>query len=207
MLIGKSDDVQPVCLRTLDNACPIYRHRNVRLSDLFERGIQISMLGSDLNVSLKVLFQRPVIDRNHITKLQVRRDLVDAIERRLIENRFINLALDEYKLVAVETYQFFRSITDQAHRHCVQQFVGKMDAREWFRRVWPLNLIAKRLKPLALLLFQNWKWLDYPVAQRVEEFLKTFLHELENIPCELPVVGPLLDNDEIIHLAEALPHF
>src|SRR6476646_5668270 len=111
------------------------------------------MLGADLNAALKVLLQRPVIDGNHITTLQVRRDFIDAIERRLIENRFINLALDEYKLVAVETYQFFRSITDQAHRHGVQQFVGKMDAREWFWRVWPLNLIAKRLKPPALLLF------------------------------------------------------
>jgi hypothetical protein len=95
--------------------------------------------------------------------------------------RLINRPLDEYKLVAVETYQFLRSIIDQAHRHCVQQFVGKMDTREWFRRVWPLNLIAKRLKPPALLLFQNWKWLEYPVAQRVEEFRQRFCDELENI--------------------------
>src|SRR6266511_4869155 len=33
MLIGKSGDAQPVCLRTFDNAFPIYRHRNVRFSD------------------------------------------------------------------------------------------------------------------------------------------------------------------------------
>src|SRR5260370_4158505 len=104
MLIGKSDDVQSICVRTLDNACPIYRHRNVRMSDLFERGIQISMLGSDLNVSLKLLVQKPVIDGNHITTLQVRRDFIDAIERSLIGNRFINLPLHEYKLVAVKHY-------------------------------------------------------------------------------------------------------
>ena len=71
----------------------------------------------------------------------------------------------------------------------------------------PLNLIAKRLEPPALVLFQNWKWLDYPVAQRFEEFRQAVLHELENIQRELPVVRPLLDNDEIIHLAEALPDF
>ena len=169
--------------------------------------MEISMLGADLNVSLKLLAQRPVIDGNHITTLQVRRDFIDGLERSLIENRFINLPFDEYKLVAVETYHFLRSVTDQAYRHCVQQFVGKMDAREWFRRVWPLNLIAKRLEPLALLLFQNWKWLEYPVAQRVEEFGQALLHELENIQRELPVVCPLLDNDEIIYFAEALPDF
>ena len=73
--------------------------------------------------------------------------------------------------------------------------------------VRPLNLIAKRLEPLALPLFQNWKWLDYPVAQRVEEFRQPLLHELENIQRELTVVRPLLDNDEIIHIAEALPNF
>jgi len=37
MLIGKSGDTQPVCLRALDNASPIQRDGNVRLSDLFER--------------------------------------------------------------------------------------------------------------------------------------------------------------------------
>src|SRR4029077_16171417 len=165
------------------------------------------MPGPNLNVSLKFLVQKSVIDRNRITTLQVRRDFIDGFERSLIENRFINLPLDEYQLVAVETYQFLRSVTDQAYRHCVQQFVGKMDAREWFRRVWELNLIAKRLEPPALLLFQNWKWLDYPVAQRVEEFGQALLHELENIQRELPVVCPLLHNDEIIHLAKALPDF
>ena len=32
-------------------------------------------------------------------------------------------------------------------------------------------------------------------------------HELENIERKLPIVRPLLNNDEIIHLAEALPDF
>jgi hypothetical protein len=58
-----------------------------------------------------------------------------------------------------------------------------------------------------LLLFQNWKWLKYPVTQRVEEFRQALFSELENIPRELPVVCPLLDNDEIVHLAEPLPDF
>src|SRR4029450_7664073 len=165
------------------------------------------MFSTDLNVSLKLIVQKPVIDRNRIATQQVRRDFVDALERSLIEHGFINRLLDEDKPVAVEIYQFFSSVTDQAHWHCVQQFVGKMDAREWFRRGWPVNLIAKRFQRPALLVFQNWKWLDYPIAQRFEEFRQALLHELENIPRELPVVRPLLHNDEIIHLAEASPEF
>ena len=165
------------------------------------------MLGPDLNGSPKILVRAAVIDRNHVAALQIRCDFVHPVERGLIKNRLINRPLNEYKVVAVETYQFLRSITDQAYRHCVQQFVGKMDASEWFRRVWPLNLVAKRLKPSALLLFQNRKWLEYSVVQRVEEFRQAVLHELENIQRELPVVRPLLDNDEIIHLTEALPDF
>src|SRR5436305_7248708 len=163
------------------------------------------MLGTNLNVSLKLLVQKSVVDGNHITKLQVRRDLVDAIERGLIKNPFIDRPLDEHKLVVVKIDQFLRSIVDQAHWHCIQQFVRKMDSREWFQRVWPLNLIAERLKVAALPLFQNWKWLEYPIVQRVEEFRQTVLHELENIQRELPVVRPLLDNHEMIELAEALP--
>src|SRR6266481_7781779 len=133
MLIGESGDTQSVCLRTFDNASPMHRHRDVRLSDLFEWRIQISMSRPNLNGALEFLVQKPVIDRNHITTLQVRRDVVDGLKRSLIENRFINGPLDEYKLVAVESYQFLSSVTDQAHGHCVQQFVGKMDTREWFR--------------------------------------------------------------------------
>src|SRR3982750_1595193 len=111
------------------------------------------MLGADSNASLTILVQRPVVDGHHITKLQVRRDLVDAIERRLIKDRLINLPLDQYKLLVVQVYQFFRSMIDEAHWHCIQQFVGKMNSHEWLRPVWPFNLIAKHLKPPALLFF------------------------------------------------------
>src|SRR6476469_2870677 len=139
------------------------------------------MVGTDLNGSPKILVRAAVIDRNHIAALQIRCDSVNPVERGLIKSRLINRPLDEYKLVAIETYQFLRSVTDQAHRHGVQQFIGKMDAREWFRRLLPLNLIAKRLEPAALVLSQNLKWLEYPVAQRFKEFGHPVLHKLENI--------------------------
>src|SRR6476659_3222128 len=140
--------------------------------------MEISMLGADLNGSPKILVRATVIDRNHVAAVQIRCDFVHPVERGLIKNRLLNRPLNEYKFVALETYQFLRSVTDQVHRHGVQQFVGKMDAREWFRRVQPLNLIAKRLEPPALLLFQNWKWLEYSVAQRFEEFRQRVLREL-----------------------------
>src|SRR6476620_11151684 len=133
------------------------------------------MVGADLNGSPQILVRAAVIDRNHIAALQIWCDSVNPVERGLIKSRLIDRPLDEYKLVAIETYQFLRSVTDQAHRHGVQQFVGEMDAREWFRRLLPLNLIAKRLEPAALVLFQNWKWLEYPVAQRFEKFQQAVL--------------------------------
>src|SRR6476659_8233210 len=153
ILIGKSGDAQSARLRTRHNALPMHRHSDVRVSDVFERRMEISMLGADSNASPKILVGAAIIDGNHIATLQMRRDFVDPVERGLIKNRLINRPFDEHKLVAVESYQFLRSVTDQAYRHCVQQFVGKMDAREWFWRVRPLNFIAKRLKPPALLLF------------------------------------------------------
>src|SRR5262245_39767595 len=104
MLIGKSGDPQPVCLRALHNASPVHRHSDVRVSDVFERRIQISMSSADLNGSLKPFVQRTVIDRNYITTPQVCRDLVNRLKRSLIERRFLNRPFDEYKSLAVETY-------------------------------------------------------------------------------------------------------
>ena len=59
--------------------------------------------------------------------------------------------------------------------------------------------------PLPLL--QNWKRLDYSVAQRFEEFRRRVLHKFENIARKLPVVRPLFDNGEIIHASRAGPKF
>src|SRR5437763_15690996 len=95
VLIGKSGNAQPVCLRTLDNAFPMHKHRDVRVPDLFEWRIQISMFSADLNVSLKFLAQKTIVDRNHITTLQVRRDLIESLEGSLIEPSINNRPLDE----------------------------------------------------------------------------------------------------------------
>src|ERR1043166_2445300 len=120
------------------------------MSDLLEWRIQPSMFGAELNVSLELLVQKPVVDRNHVATLQVRRDLVDAPKHSFIEDCFINRPLDEDKYVAVEAHQFLRSFTDQAHRHRVQEFVGKMHACKWLQRFPPLNSVAKGFERLTL---------------------------------------------------------
>src|SRR5215472_16036773 len=165
------------------------------------------MSRAHLNGFIKRLIQRAVINRNHVTTLQVHSDLVDRLECGLIEQRTINRPLYEYEFVAVEIDQFLTSITDEAHRHCVQKFVGIMDAGEWGRGRPPLNLVAKHFECPALSRLQDWKWLQYPVAQRFEEFREAVLHKLESIPRKLSVVRPLFDNEEIICSAEALPDF
>ena len=55
----------------------------------------MSVFGADLNVSLKLLAQKTIVDRNHITTLQVRRDFVYPVERGFIKNRFTNRPLDK----------------------------------------------------------------------------------------------------------------
>src|SRR5262245_4221802 len=114
VLISKSGDAQPVGLRTLDNALPIDAHRDIGFSDCIERRMQVSMSGTDLNASLKILVGAAVIDCNHVATLQVRCDSVHPIERGLIKNRVINRPFDENNLIAVESDHSLRPITDQA---------------------------------------------------------------------------------------------
>ena len=85
MLIGESCDAQSVCFRATDNACPIDVHRDVRVTDLLEGRIEMSMLRADLNVSLKFIAPMSVVDGDHVASLQICCDTVDPIERSLIK--------------------------------------------------------------------------------------------------------------------------
>jgi len=69
MLVSESGDTQPVCLRALDNRRPFHGHRNVRMPDLLEWRTKIAMLRAHLNVSLKFIFQTPVIERDNVAPL------------------------------------------------------------------------------------------------------------------------------------------
>src|SRR5947208_13929942 len=157
MLIGESGDAQSVCFRTMDDTRPIDRHRDISLSDLFEWRTQTPMLCADLNVSLNFLAQPAVIDCNDIPPLQVCRDLVHpikgnvvksaAVPRQLRSSRSLeNRALDEDKVVAVETYKFFPSTAHQTRGHRVQQFVGKMDTCGWLDGYAPCQFAGQRLQ-------------------------------------------------------------
>src|SRR6266567_854306 len=171
VLVSESCEVQAVRLRALGDARPIHMHRDVRMTDLFEGRIEMSMSRADLHASVKFIAQMPVINRNDVAALQVRGEAVDPFECRLIENPFLvrrlgsrrslrKRALDEHKLVVLKIDKFFHLAADQAHRHRVQQFVGKVDANEWLKRITPFNLGAKWFQGPRLSLLQNRKWLD-----------------------------------------------
>ena len=87
VLIGESRDAQSVCFRATGNACPIDVHRDVRVTDLFKGRIEMSMLGADLNISLKFIARMSVVDGDHVASLQICCDTVDPIERSLIKRR------------------------------------------------------------------------------------------------------------------------
>src|SRR5215510_13843767 len=123
--------MQGVSLRALNNARPIHMHRDVRMPDLLEWRIKVSMSRADLNVSLKFSGRTPVIDRDHIPALQVRRDVVDPVKRCLIRLRLVTgWSLNKNKFIAIEANKFLAAAADQAHRQRVQQFVRKIDAHE-----------------------------------------------------------------------------
>src|SRR6478672_12340797 len=89
MLIGESGHAQAVSLRAPGNARPIHVHRDVRMPDLLKWRTKVSMPRSNLNGFLKFGGRTPVIDRDDVATLQVRCDIVDPVERGLVERPFI----------------------------------------------------------------------------------------------------------------------
>src|SRR4029450_1188843 len=87
MLVSESCHVQAVCLRATGNASPIDVHRNVGVTDLFKGRVEMSMLGADLNVSLKFIARMSVVDNDGVASLQVCGQVVDPIQGNLIERR------------------------------------------------------------------------------------------------------------------------
>src|SRR5437899_2348674 len=208
MLIGESGDTQAVCLRPLGYARPIHVRRYVSMPDLLERRIKISMARAHLNGFLKFGGRTSVIDRDDVATLQVRCEELDPIKRRLVKlHVLIGWSLNENKFIAIDVNKFLPAAADQAHRHRVQQFVGKMDTHEGLQRIAPFNPVAKRFQSLRLSLLQNRKWLDYSVAQGCEEFGRAFLHRFENVARELAIMRALLDNHEVVGFAESKPDF
>ena len=86
MLISESGDGESVCLRATSNARPIDVHRNVCVTDLFKGRVEMSMLGADLNIALRIIARVPVVDDDRVPSLQVRSQAIDPIERSLIKH-------------------------------------------------------------------------------------------------------------------------
>src|SRR5215469_12493008 len=104
------------------------------MPDLLEGRIKISMLRTDLNVSLKLGARTSVVDRDYITAMQIRGDALDPVKCRLVKlHALISWSLNENKFIAIDANKFFPAVADQAHRHGIQQFVAKMNAHEGFQ--------------------------------------------------------------------------
>jgi hypothetical protein len=87
MLVSESGDAQSVCFRARDNARPIDVHRDICVTDLLKGRVEMSMLGAKLNVSLKFIARRSVVDGDRIASLQICGDAVHPVECRLVEDR------------------------------------------------------------------------------------------------------------------------
>src|SRR5438045_8459755 len=106
MLIGKSGYPQAICLRALGNARPIHMHRDVGMPDLLEWRIKTSMARADLNVSQKFGARPPVIDRDHVTTLQMRCDALAPVKRRLVKPHvLIERPLNRHNVVPMHIAQ------------------------------------------------------------------------------------------------------
>jgi len=111
----------------------------------------------------------------------------------------------KHKFVAIKADKF----PAQIYRHGIEQLVGKMKANkrlEFIERSSPLHAIAKFAERLRLSILQRRKRLDDSVAQSGKEFRETFPRRVESVTREVAMVRALLDDDEIVDLAEAFPH-
>src|SRR6266480_5870684 len=129
MLIGKADDAESVLTGALGDAFPIDVRGDIRVADLFEWQIEMSMLGADLNGGLKIFADVAVIDDQDVTALEICCRIIDPIERGLIErSRRLGSLIDKNEIVSLNIDKF----AGQIDRHGVEQLVGKMDAGEQF---------------------------------------------------------------------------
>src|SRR5713101_2297890 len=95
MLISESGDAQTVRFRAFREISPIDVRSNVRMTDLLERRRKLPMLFADLERPgrpirrIKFIAGKSVVEREHMTALQFRREIVDPIKRRQIDFSFV----------------------------------------------------------------------------------------------------------------------
>src|ERR1043166_7317732 len=82
-----------------------------------------------------------------------------------------------------------------------------MDAGKRSKGLRPFEFVAETRQSLRLSILQEGKRLHDPVAKRLEKFGEALARALEHVARELPVVGTLFDDSEIVDLVETLPNF
>src|SRR6266699_2169244 len=168
----------------------------------------MSMLRATLHTRAKFIARISVIDRDDVTTLQVRRHIFNPIEHSLIERNVITSgSLDKNKFVTVEANEFFPAVADQTHRHGIEEFVREMNADERLNRIAPFHFVAKQLERLQLSILQDGEGLDDSIAQSGKKIRAAFARRLKDITRKVAMMGPLLDNDKVIDLAEPFPYF
>ena len=176
-----------------------------------------------------------VIDHEHKPALQLRREIVDPIERREIDLCFVagrphrqicqprlrGRLFDKDKLIITPAHKFFVPLrfsggaghrpaaTDQMHRHGIEQLVGKMNAGKWLERIdgiAPFDFAFIFRERLRLAVLQDGRRFEDSIAQSGEKFRPAFARGAEHVARKVAMMRALFDDDEVVDLVESLPH-
>ena len=224
MLIDESGDMQAVCLRAPGDARPIHVHRDVRVTDLLERRIQMPMLRADLNAFVKFIARKSVIDRRRCSRVQVCRNGVDPIECSLIKGRLSSRRLGKLPMrFAGRLARRSRTKTNSSPSRSTSfsplwpdQTTGIASSNS-LEKWTPTNGSIDRSRHstfsrndwrrLRLPILQDWKRLDDSVSQSRKKVRPAFARRLQHVTRKFTMVGALLDNDEVFWLRRAAPRF
>src|SRR6266702_749123 len=96
------------------------------------------------------------------------------------------------------------------HRHGIEQFIGKMNSSRRLKCIdcsAPLDFVPKFRERQRLSILQDRKRLNDSVPQSREKIRPTSAYRLKNVVRKVTMMRALLDNNEVVDLAELLPYF
>src|SRR5947207_4868877 len=167
MLIGEAGEAKAVLAGPRGDVFPIDVGGDVGVTDLLKWGGELSMLGAHLDVGLEMVADVTVIDEQYVAAIEISGDVVDPIERGLVENPrrvppplgsgqprvSCPYLIDQNEIVALKIDGF----AGQIDRQRIEQFVGKMDSGKGFTRFAPFHFVAKRVEHFLLSLLPEGK--------------------------------------------------
>src|ERR1700730_232243 len=127
MLVGESDDPQPIFLSSLRDVGPVNVGRDVRFPDLLEWRTERSMLRANLKHFAEVGFGKSVIHCQNKATSYLGGDVRHPVKLRLICG-LVFRRFDDNKFASVQANKF----ASQVNRHRIEQLVGKMNRDDRF---------------------------------------------------------------------------